>query len=932
MTRTKATTGMTAKPAALAQGTGGYRTLIVALSLFVFASSGCSKAPPPPTKDQILSRAHEALLAEQYTRAEKAYREVLRLTPNDPVAVRQLGIIYLDQGQLIQAYPLLEQAADLQPEDPELQLKFGQASLALGQLTQARDLAQQVLNKKPGDETALLLMVDTAVTPDEIKDAQQLIESLRAKDQDRASYHLALGMFDLRLKNDARAESEFKAALALDPKSSGAHSALGRLYWSRNDLKAADEALKAAADLSPLRSPMQLRYVDFKLRQGALPEAKAILEGINSKLPDYLPPRVALMKLACAERQDDDCRGRVQNILAQDPINFDAIFQDSVLNLTKGDAATAVKKLEYLNNAYREKPQLLYQLAVAYLAFAGHASPVDARDSVGKAASRLTEAIKLDPRFDAAILTYAELQIRSGNAAGAIDSLAHLINEQPQLANAHYLLAAAYRAVQKENEALAVLRQMAQLFPKNPQPPFAAGSILLAQSLPAEARKEFERSADISPDYLPATEAIVNLDLSENQYAEAMDRVEKQIARDAVAQLWGLRAKIYLAQQDVTHAEADLLKAIELDPKLEPAYLLLAQLYVSSNRPDQAIEKLNSFVSKNKTVPALMQLAAIQERVKNFSAARDAYEKALTVSTNFAPALNNLAVLYSERLGQLDTANDFARKARETAPDDPSIADTLGWILFKKGDYRNALQLLQQAAVKLTDKPDLQFHLGMAHYMLGDEASARAALQKAADASADHLGIDEARQRLALLMIDVGPENAAGPKELETALRTWPKDPVALMRLAQLQLRQGDIGQAVKTLEGNVADNPLYRPALRQLALLYGERPADDPKTYELVQKARQSFPGDDGIAKMLGILSYRRQLYPQSAQLLEEATRTRKDDPELLYYLGAALQQLKQWKECKVALDRALSLSLSSGLVEKAKISLVECSDLATP
>jgi len=143
--------------------------------------------------------------------------------------------------------------------------------------------------------------------------------------------------------------------------------------------------------------------------------------------------------------------------------------------------------------------------------------------------------------------------------------------------------------------------------------------------------------------------------------------VEKQIARDAVAQLWGLRAKIYLAQQDVTHAEADLLKAIELDPKLEPAYLLLAQLYVSSNRPDQAIEKLNSFVSKNKTVPALMQLAAIQERVKNFSAARDAYEKALTVSTNFAPALNNLAVLYSERLGQLDTANDFARK-RERQP------------------------------------------------------------------------------------------------------------------------------------------------------------------------------------------------------------------------------------------------------------------------
>ena len=254
------------------------------------------------------------------------------------MALRQLGAIFLDQGQLIQAYPLLKQAADLQPDDPELQLKFGQAALALRQLTQARDLAQQALGKKPGDETALLLLVDTAVAPDEIKETQTLIESLREKDQDRASYHLALGILDLRQKNDA-AEDEFKAALELDPKSSGAYSALGRLYWSRNDLKAADEAMKTAADLSPLRSPMQLRYVDFKLRQGAVPEAKAILEGINNKFPDYLPARVSLMKMACAERLDDDCTARVQDILAQDPINFDAMFQDSVLNLVKGDAA-----------------------------------------------------------------------------------------------------------------------------------------------------------------------------------------------------------------------------------------------------------------------------------------------------------------------------------------------------------------------------------------------------------------------------------------------------------------------------------------------------------------------------------------------------------------------------------------------------------------
>src|SRR5262245_4710649 len=766
---------------------GGYRSLIFALSLVALASSGCSEAPTKnPTKDQILSRANDALAAEQYVKAEKDYREVLRLAPKDPVALRQLGIIHLDQDQYVQAYLLLKQATELQPDDPELQLKLGQAALAFGWLTQARDLAQQVLDKKPGDETALLLLADTAVAPDEIKETQKLIESRREKDQDRASYHLAVGILDLRQKNDARAESEFKTALELDPKSSGAYAALGRLYWSRGDLKAADEAMKTAADLSPLRSPMQMQYVDFKLRQGALPEAKAILEAINNKSPDYLPPRVALMKMACAEGRGEDCVARVQSILAQDSVNFDAVFQDSVLNLTKGDTAKAIRQLEHLNDAYRGRPKLLYQLAVAYLAFAGRASPGDARDAVDKAASRLTEAIKLDPRFAEAILTYAELQIRSGNAAPVIDSLVQLIKEQPQIAEAHYLLAAAYRAVKKENEALAVLRQMAVLFPKNPQPPFSAGSILLAQGKQAEARKEFERSVEISPDYLPATEAIVNLDLSERRYATAMNRVQKLIEKNAtLPQVWGLSAKIHWAQQDVPRAEADLLKAIELNPKFEPAYLLLAQVYLSSNRPDEAIEKLNGFVEKNKSAPALLQLARIQEQVKNFPAARDAYEKLLTVSADSIPALNNLAVLYSEHLGQIEAAYDLAKKAREAAPDEPSIADTLGWILFKKADYGNALPLLREGAGKLPDNPDVQFHLGMAYYMLGDEASARVALQKAADANADFPGKDGARQRLAVLAINVETANAAARRELENTLQEWPNDPPALLRLAQ---------------------------------------------------------------------------------------------------------------------------------------------------
>ena len=73
----------------------------------------------------------------------------------------------------------------------------------------------------------------------------------------------------------------------------------------------------------------------------------------------------------------------------------------------------------------------------------------------------------------------AELKIRKGSPAAAVDLLMPVTKERPQIAQAHYLLASAYLAQQKSDQALAVYRQMTELFPKDPQPPFLLGRMLL---------------------------------------------------------------------------------------------------------------------------------------------------------------------------------------------------------------------------------------------------------------------------------------------------------------------------------------------------------------------------------------------------------------------------------------------------------------------
>jgi tetratricopeptide (TPR) repeat protein len=895
--------------------------LVLLLGLVAVINAACSQ--DEQNKDQQLSRANDYFLAEQYQKAEAEYRDVLRgARPDqaDPMAIGRLGIIYFEEGQLRKAFPLLKKAAEMQPNDLEVQLKLGLAYLSAQAYKEARETALYILEKQPGHQDALLLLASTAVAPKDVEETIKLIESLRENDSDRPAYHLALGQIAFQQNDAARAEIELEAAQAFDPNSSAVHFALGNLYWARNDLKKADQELKAASDLSPLYSFRRLRYVDFKLQTGADAEAKALLEEITEKAPDYLPPRVYLMKLACGERRDEDCATLIQNILAKDANNYDALLLRGELDLAKNEPARALREFEQLSKSYPRNPYVRYFLAIAYLQ-----NSQDAK-AVQDAINSLTLAVSLDPHFEKASLLLAELKFRTGQYAAAIDSLATVIRERPQLQQAHLLLASAYLAQGNQDQALATYRQMQELFPQDPQPPFLIGLVQLGKGQAPDAREAFERSLKVSPDYLPALEKLTDSEIADKQYASALDRVQRQIDRNPkVAQLWAIRGKIYLAQSNLTDAEADLLRAIELDSTLEGAYIMLAGLYVASNRQEQAIGRLTAFTDKNKSVPALMQLATIHEQLKHYDMASAAYERLLTVNPKFFPALNNLAYLYSERLARPDAAYELAKRANLVFPEEPRSADTLGWILFKKGQYRDALRLLQESASKLPDEPELQYHLGTTLYMLGKEGPAGIALQKAVESAKDFPGKDEARRRLSLLTIDVITASPAARSELEIRLRETPNDPVALVRLAELQQRNGALDQAVNTYEKVVDNYPQVAAATRQLVLLYGQHSTNNQKAYDLLTSAHLAYPDDPELTKTLGVISYRRGRYSQSINLLRKVS-TLGDDADLLYYLGMSHYRLKQYPETKIALQHALSANLSGKLADEARRTLADC------
>jgi len=151
-------------------------------------------------------------------------------------------------------------------------------------------------------------------------------------------------------------------------------------------------------------------------------------------------------------------------------------------------------------------------------------------------------------------------------------------------------------------------------------------------------------------------------------------------------------------------------------------------------------------MSRNSTAE---QSARLYLNKGDLETARKYYAQALEADPNFAIANANMAWVDAQQGKDLDVALDMAQKAKSMMPELSSVTDTLAWVVYKRGNYADAMPLLQECVQTSPDSAEFCYHLGMTLLATGQKAKGKQELEGALRMKLDSAEIQQAQRALA---------------------------------------------------------------------------------------------------------------------------------------------------------------------------------------
>lgn len=307
-----------------------------------------------------------------------------------------------------------------------------------------------------------------------------------------------------------------------------------------------------------------------------------------------------------------------------------------------------------------------------------------------RAIAALDRAAGLKPQNLLLLQRIADGYKALGEFGPAESAYLQLLDRFPALPGTREKLADIYLRTGRKEKAAEQLEAISRDNPRNEQAYYFLGNLAYQERRLADAADYFQQALVLKPEYEPVYYRLAEVQVQLDKPRLALEVLER--ARSRFRPNFVLE---FLTAVAHSHAK-EYGEAVK--------HFTQAEVIAKAGEPDSL------------TYLFYFQFGAALERNGETAEAERYFRKCLELSPRFAEAMNYLGYMWAERGENLDEARKLIEKAVEMEPDNAAFLDSMGWVLFKLHQPREALGWLQKA-VEHSKEPDptLYDHLGDIH-------------------------------------------------------------------------------------------------------------------------------------------------------------------------------------------------------------------------
>jgi len=284
------------------------------------------------------------------------------------------------------------------------------------------------------------------------------------------------------------------------------------------------------------------------------------------------------------------------------------------------------------------------------------------------------------------------------------------------------------RLLAQWNENRAALAQFEKLLESDPDSIdalYAAGALNLDRGDLARAREHFEHVLALFPNEDRARLYLGRIASEQGDYDVALTLLREVASRELY---FDAQMRVGFVLADAGRIDEALEHLADVIPKSRDeqvrVYLAREQVLRDSGQPEQALKLLDAALVDLPDDPDLLYarglVTAMLDQVVEHE--RD-MRRLIELEPENAHAYNALGYTLADKTERFEEALALIEKALVLLPGDPYILDSLGWVHYRRGNLKLALEYLTLA---MDQQPDAEIaaHLGEVLWLLGDKAEA----------------------------------------------------------------------------------------------------------------------------------------------------------------------------------------------------------------